>query len=199
MPARSTGRPRGSSRIPEGHLVRTGPATRYIWTDARELRSKAMAGHDTDRGRRTVVVTGGGTGIGRAVAEVFAADGETVVLLGRREDVLVRTSAQLQASAPDAHVVWRRCDVSQAGDVETFRQWLTSEVSATVDVVVNCAGGVHFVADDAPLQEAAANAWEELGGNLVGTYLIVHALMPLLRRPGGRIVNISSIAALRGG
>jgi 3-oxoacyl-[acyl-carrier protein] reductase len=158
-----------------------------------------MAGHDADRGRRTVVVTGGGTGIGRTIAEAFAADGETVVLLGRREDVLGRTSTQLQASAPHAHVAWRRCDVSQASDVEAFRQWLASEVSATVDVIVNCAGGVHSVADDAPLQEAAAYAWEELGGNLVGTYLIVHALTPVLRRPGGRIVNISSIAALRGG
>ena len=120
-----------------------------------------MAGHDADPARRTVVVTGGGTGIGRAIAEVFAADGETVVLLGRREDVLVRTSVQLQASAPDSHVVWRSCDVSQANDVEAFRQWLTSEVSATVDVIVNCAGGVHFVGDDASLQEAAAYAWEE--------------------------------------
>lgn len=158
-----------------------------------------MTGQDADRARRTVVVTGGGTGIGRAIAEAFAADGETVVLLGRREDVLVRTSTQLQASAPHAQMAWHRCDVVQANDVEAFRQWLTSEVSATVDVIVNCAGGVHFVADDASLQVAAAHAWEELGGNLVGTYLIVHALIPLLRRPGGRIVNISSIAALRGG
>ena len=154
-----------------------------------------MTGQDADRARRTVVVTGGGTGIGRAIAEAFAVDGETVVLLGRREDVLVRTSTQLQASAPHAQMAWHRCDVVQANDVEAFRQWLTSEVSATVDVIVNCAGGVHFVADDASLQGAAAHAWEELGGNLVGTYLIVHALIPLLRLPGGRIVSTPSSSA----
>ncbi len=151
------------------------------------------------QGQRLVVVTGGGTGIGRAFAGVFAAEGEQVVLVGRREGVLTEAAEQLQAEAPDGRVVWHRCDVSKPDEVETFRNWLTSEIGSTVDVIVNNAGGINNVSDDAPLQEAAAAAWETLGGNLVGTYLMVHALLPYLRRPGGRIVNISSIAALRGG
>jgi 3-oxoacyl-[acyl-carrier protein] reductase len=52
---------------------------------------------------------------------------------------------------------------------------------------------------DAPTNEAAAYAQEILSANLVGVYLMVHALRPHFRRPGGRIVNISSIAAFRGG
>ncbi len=151
------------------------------------------------QGQRLVVVTGGGTGIGRAIAGVFAAEGEQVVIVGRREDVLMEAAEQLQADAPDGRVVWHRCDVSKPDEVETFRDWLTSEIGSAVDVIVNNAGGINNVADDAPLQEAAAAARETLGGNLVGTYLMVHALLPYLRRPGGRIVNISSIAALRGG
>lgn len=153
----------------------------------------------SERERRVVVVTGGGTGIGRAIATAFAADGERVVLLGRRGDVLARAAGQIQADAPDAAVLWHHCDVSAPDEVEGFRQWLLGEVGPTVDVLVNNAGGVGSVADDAPLREAAAHAWDILGSNLVGTYLMVHALLPHLRRPGGRIVNISSIAALRGG
>lgn len=149
--------------------------------------------------KRLVVVTGGGTGTGRAIAAAFAADGEQVVLLGRREAVLAQTAEQLRAEAPDGRVTWRRCDVSDAESVEAFRDWLQREVGSTVDVLVNNAGGVKSIADDASVREAAAHAWEELGANLVGTYLMVHALLPFLRRPGGRIVNISSIAALRGG
>lgn len=149
--------------------------------------------------QRLVVVTGGGTGIGRAIAGVFAAEGEQVVIVGRREDVLVQTAEQLQVEAPGGRVVWHRCDVSKPDDVAAFRDWLTNEMGTAVDVIVNNAGGVNSVADDAPLREAAASAWEVLGGNLVGTYLMVHALLPHIRRPGGRIVNISSIAAMRGG
>lgn len=151
------------------------------------------------RERRVVVVTGGGTGIGRAIAGAFARDGERVVLLGRRADVLARAAEQLQTEAPDAAVLCHRCDVGAPDEVEGFQQWLMGEVGSTVDVLVNCAGGTGGIADDAPLREAAALAWDLLGSNLVGTYLMVHALLPHLRRPGGRIVNISSIAALRGG
>lgn len=149
--------------------------------------------------QRLVVVTGGGTGIGRAIAGAFAASGERVVLTGRRAEVLSQTAEQLQATTPSGRVSWHRCDVSSPEEVGAFRQWLTDEMGSTVDVLVNNAGGVSSVADDATLQEATAHAWEELGANLVGSYLMVHALLPYLLRPGGRIVNISSIAALRGG
>jgi 3-oxoacyl-[acyl-carrier protein] reductase len=158
-----------------------------------------MSEREPEQGQRLIIVTGGGTGIGRAIAGAFAADGEQVVLVGRREEVLARTAGQLQAAAPGGRILWRRCDVSQADEVDAFRQWLASGVGPTVDVLVNSAGGTGSVADDAPLREAAAHAWELLASNLVGTYLMVHALLPHLRRPGGRIVNISSIAALRGG
>jgi len=148
---------------------------------------------------RLVVVTGGGTGIGRAIAGAFAADGERVVIVGRREGVLAEAAEQLRAAAPRARILWRRCDVAEADEVEALREWLAGEAGPTVDVLVNNAGGVASVADDAPLRAWAAYAREELGANLVGAYLVTRALLPRLRRPGGRVVNISSIAALRGG
>ena len=148
---------------------------------------------------RVVVITGGGTGIGRAVAETFASDGDHVALLGRRDTVLAQTANEIQAMAPAAQIRWHRCDVSSPDEVGACVRGLSDSGMDTVDVLVNNAGGVGNLADDAPLRDAAAHAWDILGSNLVGTFLMAHALQPHMRRPGGRIINISSIAAVRGG
>jgi 3-oxoacyl-[acyl-carrier protein] reductase len=102
------------------------------------------------------VVSGGGTGMGRATVRAFALDGERVLILGRRAEVLADTAEKLNAKVGAEHVTWRRADLSEPEHVE-----LVVDGIEAVDVVVNNAGGVD--------------------------------------RPGGRIVNISSIAALRGG
>jgi len=153
----------------------------------------------SDLAKRLVVVTGGGTGIGRAIAADFAADGARVVLLGRRPRVLEEAVRTLQRADTDADLQWRCCDVGNADEVDAFARWLTTEVGPTVDVLVNNAGGTGSIAAAAPTRDAAAHAQEMLAANLVGGYLMVHALRPHLRRPGGRVVNISSIAAVRGG
>jgi 3-oxoacyl-[acyl-carrier protein] reductase len=149
--------------------------------------------------QRVAVVTGAGTGIGRAVAASFAADGAMVVLLGRRPDVLAEAAGAIEADAP-GRARWRRCDVSEPDQVDAFTAWLTAEVSDTVDVLVNNAGGTGgALAPDSATVDAARYAQDVLATNLVGAYVMVHALRPHLRRPGGRILNLSSIAAFRGG
>lgn len=151
---------------------------------------------------RTVVVTGAGTGIGRATAAAFATDGDVVVLLGRRSGVLSEAAGEIGGEAP-SRVRWRPCDVSDPAQVESFMAWLTRDVSDTLDVLVNNAGGGTLTGAKPPpgssIAEAARFAHVMLATNLVGAYLMVHAARPILRRPGGRIVNISSIAAFRGG
>lgn len=151
------------------------------------------------RSQRLVIVTGGGTGIGRAIAHVFAADGHQVILLGRRPQVLEQTARELHTQIPNATVRWQQCDVSSAEEVETFVRWLVNSVDTSIDVLVNNAGGVDALAADASLTEMAASAQSLLANNLIGTYIMSQALSPYLRRPGGRIINISSIAAVRGG
>jgi 3-oxoacyl-[acyl-carrier protein] reductase len=143
---------------------------------------------------RTVVITGGGTGMGKAMAGAFAADGDAVVILGRRQGPLERTAQEI-----GRRISWRVCDVSQPNQLEEFASWLTVAVASTVDVLINNAGGVSSVDEAASLEKAAEYAWDTLSANLVGAYLMTRALLPRLRRPGGRIVNISSIAAFRGG
>ena len=148
---------------------------------------------------RVAVVTGAGTGIGRAIATAFAADGATVVLLGRRPEVLAEAAGAAGQDAP-GRVCWRACDVSDPDQVEAFVAWLTDDVCDTVDVLVNNAGGTGgALAAESTCTDAARFAHDVLATNLVGAYLMVHAARPLLRRPGGRILNVSSIAAFRGG
>lgn len=148
--------------------------------------------------RRVAVVTGGGTGMGRAVATRLARDGHVVVITGRRGSVLDATAAALANPCP-GRVMARRCDASDPDDVDGLAGWLVAEVGLAVDVLVNNAGGVESLPDGATTRDAAEYARRTLASNLVGSYLLTYALRPLLRRPGGRVINISSIAAFRGG
>src|SRR5262245_16594918 len=99
-----------------------------------------QARRGTELTGRTVVVTGAGTGRGKASAATFAAEGDVVVLLGRRREVLSEAADELGREAP-GRVRWRQCDVSDPAQVESLATWLTHDVSDTLDVLVNNAGG----------------------------------------------------------
>jgi 3-oxoacyl-[acyl-carrier protein] reductase len=136
---------------------------------------------------RSIVVTGGGTGIGRAIAAAFVAEGDEVVITGRRAEVLEETAARIGA----------RPVVCDATDVEQVTAM--AEAVGEVDVLVNCAGGnIDFDRDDpADLHELAA-AWRaNLDANLLSAVLVTAALRPRLRS-GGAVVHIGSIAADKG-
>ncbi|MFI2588503.1 SDR family oxidoreductase, partial [Rhodococcus erythropolis] len=81
---------------------------------------------------RTVLVTGGGTGIGRAVAAAFARDGDTVFVTGRRTETLEKTAEELGDAV---HAL--TCDNSDPKDLKR----LQDSLPGTIDVVVHCAGG----------------------------------------------------------
>jgi 3-oxoacyl-[acyl-carrier protein] reductase len=142
---------------------------------------------------RTIIVTGGGTGMGRAITAAFARRGEQVVILGRREDVLRETAEALGPS-----VSWHRADVSQREDVEEAVGAVVARHDR-VHVLVNAAGFANGVSADTPLAEAERRWDDTVGTNLKGAFLMSIAVAPHLARPGGRIVNISSIAAYTGG
>jgi 3-oxoacyl-[acyl-carrier protein] reductase len=142
---------------------------------------------------RIVVITGGGSGMGQATARTFAGIEDQVVIMGRDAEKL-----RAAAETLGANVTWQQADVSK-------REQVARAVSAVVeqfgriDILVNAAGFALGVTTDMPLDEAE-QLWDEvLDTNLKGSFLMAMAAAPHLARPGGRIINISSIAAFTGG
>ena len=137
---------------------------------------------------RTVVVTGGSTGIGRAVAERFAADGAEVVITGRRADVLGETAAKIGARGV-------LCDASDPAAVQAA----LADLPERIDVLVNNAGGnTDFTQPDPDdLAQLAANWQANFAANVVSAVLTTTAVADRLAE-GGTVVLLSSIAAERG-
>jgi 3-oxoacyl-[acyl-carrier protein] reductase len=139
---------------------------------------------------RLAVVSGGGTGIGRATAGMLAGEGYDVIIAGRRPEVLADAVKWIgpQASAVTA-------DVSDPDQVPAV---VEAVAGRPVDVLVNNAGAF-VTGDDSTLQSLASHWQANFESNVLTAVLLTEALLPLLRRPGGRIILTSSIAAQRGG
>ncbi|MDM7829896.1 SDR family NAD(P)-dependent oxidoreductase [Cellulomonas edaphi] len=133
---------------------------------------------------RHAVVTGGGTGIGLAVARRLRADGDEVTIVGRRRDVLEGASG----GAFRVEVA----DLREPDEVQALVDRL-----GVVDVLVLNAGGTATRHDDG-IAGAAAMWLDDFRLNVLTTVLLAEALLPRMSRPGGRIVAMSSVAALRG-
>ncbi|MEO3751770.1 SDR family oxidoreductase [Streptomyces sp. B6B3] len=144
---------------------------------------------------RTVVISGGGTGIGLATARRFARDGDTTVLVGRRADVLERAAADIEGATA--------CPADLAEPEEAARvAKLVAERFGTVDVLVNNAGG-NGTREPGPDGDdrlgAVAHEWTvNLRSNVLTAVLLTEALRDRLASPGGRVLFLSSIAAYRG-
>ncbi|WP_018718789.1 SDR family NAD(P)-dependent oxidoreductase [Arhodomonas aquaeolei] len=142
-----------------------------------------------DNAPRHAVITGGGTGIGAAIARRLAAEGMDVTLMGRRADPLEDTAARI----PGARAI--TADVTDADAVAAA---FTEARSAhgPVDVLVNNAGA----ARTAPFHRLSAGDWQAmLDVNLSGVFHCMQAAVADMRESGsGRVVNIASTAALKG-
>ncbi len=135
--------------------------------------------------KQHAVVTGGGSGIGAAVAKKLMAEGMRVTLMGRN---LQRLQAQ-QSELGDVAI--QVCDVSDEASVAA-----AFAAVGDVDILVNNAGQV----ETAPLHKTSLELWQRLlNVNLTGTFLCSRAVLPgMLARKDGRIVNVASTAALKG-
>jgi 3-oxoacyl-[acyl-carrier protein] reductase len=145
---------------------------------------------------RTVVVTGGGTGIGRAVAIRFAAAGDDVYVTGRRPEPLAETVALASKTDTAGFVQAVVCD---SASPEQLRA-LVSQLPERVDVLVNNAGGnTDFDAPDDEGLEALADAWRtNFQANVLTAVLTTEALAPKLA-DNGAVVSHGSIAATKVG
>lgn len=141
---------------------------------------------------KVAVVTGAGSGIGRALAERFAAEGMKVVLADIEAEPLARTERDLRAQG--AEVLAVQTDVSQAGDVEALAKKTVATFGA-VHVVCNNAG----VAVGKTTWEHTDADWEwVLGVNLWGVIHGIRTFVPIMLEQGteGHIVNTASVAGL---
>ncbi|MFF4955763.1 SDR family NAD(P)-dependent oxidoreductase [Streptomyces sp. NPDC001222] len=142
---------------------------------------------------RNVVISGGGTGIGLAAARAFAADGDRVLLVGRRAEMLHR------ADVPGA--LTYAADLSDPHAVRGVARYVADEFG-TVDVLVNSAGGAGHLEPEAEVHDplgAVAHTWTvNFRLNVLTAALLTEALRDRLASPGGRVLFLSSIAAYRG-
>ncbi len=146
---------------------------------------------DTFKGK-TAVVTGGGGGIGRAMALAFAAEGMHVVVAD--VDVPAAEAVRDEAKAAGVRAIAAHCDVSKRDEVDALADAAFAEFG-TVHVVCNNAGVVRFQ----PLKEMAVADWDWVNGvNLQGVVHGIQAFLPRIRAQGegGHIVNTGSIAGL---
>jgi len=140
---------------------------------------------------RVVIVTGGGSGMGRAIAHRFANAGDKVYILGRRLEKLNDTAKGFPG------IECLVTDVTDTLLIEKARDTIIKN-HKSVDVLVNNAGGNIKVDPNATLKQANA-AWNQIvESNLTSVFNMIFAFDKYLIRPGGRIINISSIAALGG-
>lgn len=140
-------------------------------------------------------MTGGGTGIGRAIAEHFLPEHPELILIGRRDRPLADTAAALRATDPQTAVTTHSCDLTDPDEVHVLATKIAED--GKVDVLVANAGG-NFGLQKGDLHQVAANWRADFDGNVLPTVLLTEALLDHFPRPGGRIVAMSSIAALRG-
>lgn len=140
---------------------------------------------------KRAIVTGASRGIGRAIAQRFAAEGATVALMSRNRGALDEVAAELPGS-----VVYP-ADVSDAEQFRTALEDVLADLGG-VDVLVNNAGGNSF---SMPLVATRFSGWEKTMRLNVDS--IVHAcqvvLPGMLSQGSGSVINVSSVVALRGG
>jgi NAD(P)-dependent dehydrogenase (short-subunit alcohol dehydrogenase family) len=140
------------------------------------------------------VVTGGGQGIGAAVAHALAAEGAAVVVAARHFDRIERVAIEIRGRGGQAWAL--PCDVTDPTSVVDLAQAAIQQ-AGKVDILVNNAG----VAHSAPLPKTSLDDWNHvLAVNATGTFLCTRAFLTfMLERKRGAIVNVASVAGLAGG
>jgi NAD(P)-dependent dehydrogenase (short-subunit alcohol dehydrogenase family) len=141
---------------------------------------------------KTALITGGGRGIGRAIALAFARAGARVAIAARTLEQVNQVAEEIGGSNALALV----CDVSDRASVEKMFEDVRAGFNGDVDILVNNAG----IAESATLANTTDELWQRhLATNLTGTFYCTRAALPAMLKNGwGRVINISSIAGKTG-
>jgi 2-keto-3-deoxy-L-fuconate dehydrogenase len=134
---------------------------------------------------KTAVITGAGSGIGKAVALLFARQQATVHALDLNEEALKETEAEIRSSGGQVKI--HSCDVTKQAMVKAILESIS-----TIDILVNSAGISHIGKADTTSEEDFDRVFQV---NVKGVYNCLHQALPLMKQQGGGVIlNLASIA-----
>ena len=142
---------------------------------------------------RTALITGGGRGVGAAIAARFARAGARIIVVARTAAQVEAVAASLRAKGHEVHA--EACDVSDPAAVDRLADHAAAQLGR-VDVLVNNAGAALASA----VHKTALEDWNRLlSVNATAAFLTIKTFMPgMMERGWGRVVNVASVAGLRG-
>ena len=143
---------------------------------------------------KVVLITAGANGIGRATANIMAAEGAIVVGVDNHQERLDTAMNALTAAGGRAH--GRLCDALDQSQVDAVVASVQQEFGR-IDVLVNAVGGSTIIAKPSALvEEHSLDDWQKIiNFNLNGTFLFTHAVVPIMKaQNSGKIINLASIA-----
>lgn len=140
---------------------------------------------------RTVLVTGGGSGIGRAIATIFARQGGSVHILDLDENA---KQVVEEITAEGGKSFFHPCNVSIQSEVKHVVETITAAEGA-IHILVNNAGIAHIGTAESTSEEDFSRLFNV---NVKGVYNCLHEVLPVMKKTGGAILNMASIASLSG-
>jgi len=144
---------------------------------------------------KIALITGGGRGIGRAIAHAFAREGARVAIVARTEREVARVAEEINKDS-GVETAYAVCDVSRVESIGQAFKTISQKLGGTPDILVNNAG----IAESAPLVKTDDELWQRhLAVNLSGVFYCTRAALPaMVERGWGRIINVASIAGKTG-
>ncbi|KAM3083786.1 hypothetical protein ACMFMF_001151 [Clarireedia jacksonii] len=139
---------------------------------------------------KTIIVTGGGTGVGSSIVQSFALAGAKAIgLIGRRENVLLSTASEPASLAPSVRISHAIADVADASALSTAISSLSQTFSSKIDIFVNNAG---YLPTPASIADTDSDDWwKAFEINVKGGFNAIQAFLAVAA-PGAKFINISS-------
>jgi 2-keto-3-deoxy-L-fuconate dehydrogenase len=140
---------------------------------------------------KIAIVTGGGSGIGKAISILFAQQGATVCIIDIDND---GESVAEKITHSSAKAFFYKCNISNQQEVKNTVEQIINQ-HATIDILVNNAGIAHI----GNAENTSAEDFDKLMNvNIKGVYNCLHEVLPFMKQKGGSILNLASVAALVG-